>query len=134
MIHAIQNGRIICTTFKFVLDDRKKETIEYRWTNGSISLATRRVNSYEATRSNVQVRSTPARELRHSDKRAVTALERKLDSAVVPELSGSWGRGFLPTWTIFLLKKQEVDRLFHRCLVESKSCCAICFTESVKSA
>ena len=77
MIYATQNGRVICTTLRFVLDDRKKETIEYGWTNGSIFLATRRVISDEATRLNVQVRSLPARKLTHSNKRAVTALERK---------------------------------------------------------
>jgi hypothetical protein len=82
---------------------------------GSISIATKRQAFYEARRSNVQARSESARKLTRSDKREVTALDRK---PVVPwsstqQIKAGVG-GILFSKPKILLKKQEVDGLLHR--------------------
>src|SRR5919197_2321623 len=83
MIRITQNGRVLCTTKpEFVLDDRiKRDDLIWRY-QVSIFTATKRKASNEATRSNVQARSELALELTRGDKRALTALDRKL---IVPQ-------------------------------------------------
>ena len=93
MIRITQNGRVLCTTTsKFVLDDRERDDL--MMDQDSIFTATKRKASYEATRSNVQARSEPARELTRSNKRALTALDRKLVVPQSPNSAISWGWGF----------------------------------------
>jgi hypothetical protein len=106
MIRTTQNGRMTRTTLRLVLDDRSNED---DLKMDQCSIAERPGQSFQgeaAPSPNVQARSKPARELTRSDKRAVTALDRKL---VVPYSPNSaklcWGRGFFVSLPKTLAKK-----------------------------
>ena len=116
MIRTTQNGRSLCTTTpEFVQDDRIKRDDPIRMDQGSIFTATRRKASYEGRRSNVQARSESARKLTRSNKREVTALDRKPVVPWSPNSAEKAGVGvILFSKPKTLLKKQEVVRLLHR--------------------
>jgi len=69
---------LLCTaTLRLVLNDRNQDDL-IKMDQGSIVSATKRKASPEASRSNVQACSKPARELTRSDKREITALDKKV--------------------------------------------------------